>query len=1117
MKRIRTGIDSALTCSLPGAGKLTVALSFVFLLLLIGLRPAGAQGFWTPQGPGPHTHGQVENLADGEVVGSIQAIAMHPTDPNRLWVGAVNGGVWRTDEGTAASPHWRPLTDDQPSLSIGALELDPTDPTSQTLVAGTGCFSSYFHCSARPAVGLLRTTDGGNRWSVIDGGGDLTGLHISGVAPRGPVLVISVNRAAVETDAGIWRSSDGGASWRQVSTIDGSGLPAGAAPDLTGHRSAPGTLFTSIQQKGLYRSLDAGATWKKVGDTAMSNKVAQAENVRIAMGSAGNVFVATVGPSLRLSGVFRSRDGGTTWTAMALPRTAEGGLHPGAQGGKHLSLAVDPTDPNLVYIGGDTQPTTSQFATPNSIGATDYTGRLFRGDASRPLNRQWVHLTHSRHLGAPGGGTGNGSAPHADSRDLLVALNGDLIEVDDGGIYRRTEPRSNNGIWFSMNGDIQTAELHSVSWDDNFRIVLGGAQDTGTPEQVRPGHARWRSVSGSDGGVVAVEDATSASRSTRYSSAYELLDFRRQVHDRATPSVVDDYPPLAIEGGTGQPSPQFYSPVVVHASDSERLVIGGSHSLYESFNRGESVFEIGPNLVVNPSGGGAVAYGAPGHPEVLYVGAGSRFYARQAGGPAAPQEKAAYPGGTVVDLVLDPQQPATAFTIDPARVYLTPDGGDTWKDVTGNLASLAAGELRSVAYGRSPAGLLVVGADSGVFSATGPAFSSWSRLGSGLPRAPVMQLELDPADGVLVAATLGRGAWTFATAPAPPPPPPPLPPAFAQPAPAAERPAAPDFAALGPPPAEKGDTVFRLQPGIWIDTLASRAYLMAPSGGIEAVDLTSGAEVWRSGAAAKPLGLVDGALVGQGDSTIEDGSAMKVAVLDAVDGRALLARTVELPAGVEPRVEATAESTFEAVAHGEGGDAVIAWEAGERTLRGIHPQAQSVLPPPSPDPTPAPAFAPEGEPAESVRRGAFGLDLRTGAVSAADDPRNFTAVPLNVEGLKARPFLPLGVDQGLSVDGRHAVVSERLAEQDGDNRYRLTFYDRTSGTPLGEMRSRLPVLSFVVSGSRVIFETRSFSRRSGTEGMVTEPRSLRAVDLVTGTEVWRRPVREATYRGPLPP
>ena len=96
-------------------------------------------GRWTAQGPGPTRNGQVENIIpNNEVVGAIQAVAAHPTDSNILYVGAVNGGVWRTSNATTASPTWTPLTDNFPSLSIGALEFDPTDATRQTLVAGIG-------------------------------------------------------------------------------------------------------------------------------------------------------------------------------------------------------------------------------------------------------------------------------------------------------------------------------------------------------------------------------------------------------------------------------------------------------------------------------------------------------------------------------------------------------------------------------------------------------------------------------------------------------------------------------------------------------------------------------------------------------------------------------------------------------------------------------------------------------------------------------------------------------------------------------------------------------------------------------------------------------------------
>ncbi|HSD50149.1 MAG TPA: RTX toxin, partial [Candidatus Methylomirabilis sp.] len=99
-------------------------------------------GTWTAQGPAPNRNGQVQNLTpNNEVSGAIHAVVAHPTDPNVLYFGAVNGGVWRTTNATAASPAWSPLTDFEQSLSIGALEMDPGN--SQILLAGIGRFSSF--------------------------------------------------------------------------------------------------------------------------------------------------------------------------------------------------------------------------------------------------------------------------------------------------------------------------------------------------------------------------------------------------------------------------------------------------------------------------------------------------------------------------------------------------------------------------------------------------------------------------------------------------------------------------------------------------------------------------------------------------------------------------------------------------------------------------------------------------------------------------------------------------------------------------------------------------------------------------------------------------------------
>ncbi len=93
----------------------------------------GVGGLWKAVGASPAFFGQAENLPnDNPVVGAIHTVAAHPSNSKVLYVGAVNGGVWRTLNADAPSPNWKRLTDDQSSNSIGALEFDPTDPTRLT-------------------------------------------------------------------------------------------------------------------------------------------------------------------------------------------------------------------------------------------------------------------------------------------------------------------------------------------------------------------------------------------------------------------------------------------------------------------------------------------------------------------------------------------------------------------------------------------------------------------------------------------------------------------------------------------------------------------------------------------------------------------------------------------------------------------------------------------------------------------------------------------------------------------------------------------------------------------------------------------------------------------------
>jgi uncharacterized repeat protein (TIGR01451 family) len=732
-------------------------------------------GTWTAQGPGPTRNGQVENIIpNNEVVGAIHTVAAHPTDSNILYVGAVNGGVWRTSNATTTSPTWTPLTDNFPSLSIGALEFDPTDATNRTIVAGIGRYSSFGR-SGGPLTGLLRTTDGGDNWAQISH--PLLVQNISGVAARGATLLAAANLTFAGINGGLFRSVDGGINWVLVSGSNG--LPAGGVWDLVGDPGNLNRFYVTVQRIGIFRSDDAGATWTNIssGDATLNGIItlAQNNNAEMAVASNGRLYVVVVtsGRAQYIGFSDNPAAGAPAWTAMDLPRTLEPngeieGIHPGGQGNIHLAIVVDRNDPNTVYVSGDRQD--SPF--PNFIGARDFSGRLFRGDTTvAPTGAvpspQWEHLTHLNSIvQTPGGGTARNSSPHADSREMAIAANGDLIEVNDGGIYRRTSPQNNTGDWFSINGDIQTTEFHDIAYDTNSNtILLGGAQDTGSPVQLTTGSTTWRSVSTADGGDVAVDSRSLAAlnQSIRYTSFQNLGSFRRETYDANNILIARVFPPRTVISGAPL-QPQFVTPLELNAINPLRLVIGGANSVYESFNQGTQIAEInGPGANRN-----AMAYGGRSggvdNPDVLYVGSGTAVFLRTVVGadllPTAPLPPG---GGTVRDVVLDTDDWRNAFAIDSNQVFRTTDAGASWTDITGNLPELGAGDFNTTEFVPGiDKDLLLVGTNAGVFgsfSTTG--FTSWEKLGTGLPNALVFDLDYDVADDVLLAGTLGRGAWTI--------------------------------------------------------------------------------------------------------------------------------------------------------------------------------------------------------------------------------------------------------------------------------------------------------------------------------------------------------------------
>jgi hypothetical protein len=731
------------------------------------IEPPILGGTWRPFGPAPKTNGQSENaLPNNGVGGAVHTLAPHPTDANTLYIGAVNGGIWKTTNATAESPIWVQQTDPQTSLSIGALEFDPTDATRQTLVAGIGRFSSFASRGGQ-RLGLLRTFDGGNRWTRLDGGGVLVGKNISGVAPRGSIIVLSVNVADSFTfpNIGIFRSTDFGATFTQISNGNGSatGLPGGVSNDLVGDPTNPARLFTSVVfattvggLNGIYRSTNTGATWTKVSNAAMDALIISGttNNIEMAVGRNNNVYAAIVN-SGRLAGLFRSGDGGDTWTALDVPNT-----HPGGQGGTHLSIVADPTNANIVYIGGDR-------AEIGVFGARDFSGRLFRCDATAAAGSQCVHLTHSSTQGPAGGGTLNMSSPHADSREMVFDANGILLESDDGGVFRRTSSRNNQGDWFSITNNIQAFELHSIAYDSNAKIVIGGSQDNGTGSQNSPGSTVWNNVSGGDGGDVAVDATSTPGLSSRYSSSQNLGGFRRRVYNADNVLQFTVAPQRQLVGGGAPLQPTFVTPIKLNTVNPLRLVIAGANAVYESFDQGETIRQLLPAVPVNSLGSHQIAYGAAGNPDILYVSSTDRVFVRTDPPPAPLVQSVTYPGTgsgrNVINLAGDPLNPSTAAVVDTITVFLTRNAGSSWTNITGNLQTLGPGQLRAIAFVSNSSGdALIVGATNGVFvSLASSGYALWDRLGSGFPNAQVYHLDYNSMDDILIAGTLGRGAWAL--------------------------------------------------------------------------------------------------------------------------------------------------------------------------------------------------------------------------------------------------------------------------------------------------------------------------------------------------------------------
>ena len=437
---------------------------------------------WIEQGPRPLNWPTGQNRPD---TGSVQSIAVNPNNPSQVYVGTVNGGVWRSDNVDPANPaltSWTSLSDQEASLAIGDIAFSPLDPSGMTLFAGTGSFSSLAGLGG-PTVGVLRTADGGATWSnsPLNPGGPE--YHVASVLPTaidmdpGPGIqeVVLVGTVA---GGGLYRSNDNGQTYTYISGLNG--LPTGEVSRLIADPNNSHRFYAGVAHQGVFRGefdpTTGAINWSPINTNITG--IAAATSIQLAAyAGPSTVLYALVRESHE---VYRSIDDGASWTPLATAPTDF------TQGND--AIVADPTDSQVVYI--------ATYGGNNNVYRYDPSG-----------SGQWIQIV--------GGGALSGSSPHVDYRDLAFIGNNVLVASSDGGIFCITNPMdAAHNAWSSLNGSggtgIGSVEMHNVAWDSVFHVAVGGSQDNGTEVQTAPGSKMWSEFFGGDGGDVAVDSETLA-------------------------------------------------------------------------------------------------------------------------------------------------------------------------------------------------------------------------------------------------------------------------------------------------------------------------------------------------------------------------------------------------------------------------------------------------------------------------------------------------------------------------------------------------------------------------------------------------------------------------------
>jgi photosystem II stability/assembly factor-like uncharacterized protein len=682
--------------------------------------------------------------------GRVTAVAGVAGNANVYYVGAADGGVFSTDDGGTT---WKAEFQHEAVASIGAMAVDPENPG--VVWVGTG--EANVRNDVSFGDGVYRSSDGGAHWKWM---GLKHSFQISRIVidPHDPntVLVAAMGSPwADSADRGVYRTTDGGATWQKVLYAG----PSVGISDMAMDPKNPQIVFAATYrfrrtpwsysdggpEDAIYRSLDGGTTWQRLSGHGLPKQPVTRIGLAIAP-SSPKVVYAVIGSNEGV--LWRSDDGGDHWTLVSKDQEVD------VRGFYFSHIAVDPKNPDHV------------FALSNNLMESNDGGRSFHAIAKQ------IHGDH-----------------HAIWIDPMGS--GRIINGNDGGVALSTD----NGAHWSFVHNMAIGQFYHVAAGSGMRyLVCGGLQDNSAwcgPSRTKDPSGildrAWFALNGGDGmfAVPAADDPNIIYNSTQNDS---LLIFDRRSQQSRD---IEPYPRDFAGGGVADLPYRFAWDAAFAVSPADpKVLYAGGNVVFRSEDRGRTWRAISPDLTRNDktkqgsSGGpvmkdnsGAEIYDAiltiapsAKDPKVIWVGTddGEVQVTRDGGAnwTNVTAHLAGLPEWARVESIDVSASDAGEALIAVDRhfsgdfapyLYRTTNYGATWEPISGNLPHVYAHVVRQDL--RNPR-LYYAGLENGLY-VSWDAGAHWYLFGLGLPNAAVYDLALDATDNDLIVATHGRSLWVL--------------------------------------------------------------------------------------------------------------------------------------------------------------------------------------------------------------------------------------------------------------------------------------------------------------------------------------------------------------------